>query len=335
MTASTTSSSTLADFSDQLADAAERSARSIVAVHARPRIASTGVHWREGLIVTTAATVRRESGITVTIADGRSVPADLVGGDAAADLAVLRIDAEQLGDTAAAPPASLGDSASLRPGHLVMAIARLDAAGHRLSLGAVSAVGGPWRSWKGGEYSRQLRSTVTLYPGFGGGPLVDVHGRVHGINSGGISRQFATTIPVADVEQVIAHVLQNGFVPRGWIGAAMQSVAMPAMAAEALRSAAPPASDTAGAHTPGAHDTALLVMEMVADGPAATAGLLVGDIVLSIDGRRVRQPDDVLRTLGTEAVGRTIELALWRGGAAASVQVLVGARPQSRARRDR
>ncbi|MES2524280.1 MAG: trypsin-like peptidase domain-containing protein [Gemmatimonadota bacterium] len=333
-------STTLTQISDGLAAAVEYAAQSVVAVHARPRLASTGVHWRDGLIVTAAATVRREHGIMVTLPDGRVVPATLLGGDAAADIAVLRLDgdaaqgssahggsgtgapqtggAESGGAENAGPsPALFGDPTALKPGHLVLALARVDASGPRVSFGAVSSVGGPWRSWKGGEYSRRLQSGVALHPGFGGGPLVDTSGRVLGINSGGISRHWATTIPVADVERVVAHVVEQGFVPRGWLGAAMQSVAVPAVARE---------SGASGS------DMALLVVDVVAGGPAANGGLLVGDIVLAMDGMPVREPNDLLGALGTDAVGRTIGLALWRGGAAASVSVVVGQRPQGEAR---
>ncbi|HYW31666.1 MAG TPA: trypsin-like peptidase domain-containing protein [Gemmatimonas sp.] len=319
---------TLSQLSDALADAVSAAAGSVVAVDARPRLASTGVHWRDGLIVTTAATVRREHGITVTLPSGRSVPATLVGGDAAADIAVLRLDTNAdpssaaehavADDSSERPTAAvLGDSATLKPGHLVLALARIDDSGPRVGFGAVSAVGGPWRSWKGGEYSQLVQSGLTLHPGFGGGPLVDAQGRVLGINSGGISRHFATTIPTLDVERVVKHVVEQGYVPRGWLGAAMQSVAVPAVARERGASGS---------------DMALLVVDVVAGGPAATAGLIVGDIILAMDDAPVREPNDLLRAVGSEAVGRTIVLALWRGGAAATVSLTVGERPQHEGR---
>src|SRR5918992_3595378 len=160
----------LAILSDQLADAAASAGESIVAVHARPRLPSTGIHWQDGVVITTDGTVRRDSDITVTLSDGRSLPSTLAGRDRRTDLAVLRVAAGSL------PTAHLGDPASLRPGHLVLALARLREGAPRVSFGAVSAVGGRWRSWKGGEIDRLLHSDLTLYPGFGGGPLVDSGG---------------------------------------------------------------------------------------------------------------------------------------------------------------
>ena len=208
----------LAILSDQLADAAASAGESIVAVHARPRLPSTGIHWQDGVVVTTDGTVRRDGDITVTLSDGRTLPATLAGRDRRTDLAVLRVAAGSL------PTARLGDPASLRPGHLVLALARLGEGGPRVSFGAVSAAGGRWRCWKGGEIDRLLQSNLALYPGFGGGPLVDATGQIHGINSGGLSRTFATTIPVETVNRGVQQLLERGYVARGWLGAAMQPV---------------------------------------------------------------------------------------------------------------
>jgi S1-C subfamily serine protease len=300
-----TATSSLVDFSNQLAAAVEAAAKSVVAVHARPRLASTGVHWREGLILTTDATVRRDADIHVTLPDGRKVPATIQGRDASSDLAVLRISESGL------PVAEFGDPATLRPGHIALALARLDDSGPRVSFGAVSSVGGAWRTWKGGEYDRRLQSGLTLYPGFGGGPLIDAAGRVHGINSGGLSRQFATTIPVQTIERVLGHLASKGYVPRPWLGIAMQPVHITAQLRKKLNLA---------------KEGGLLIMGVEHDGPAAKGGLLVGDVVLAVDGKEVAAPEDVMSAMGTEAVGRTIGFDVVRGGARDRVQVIVGER---------
>src|SRR5437867_4208496 len=153
--------------SEQLADAVATAGAALVAVHARPRLPATGVHWKDGVVVTTEGTIRREDDIEVTLPDGRHIPATLAGRDRGTDLAVLRIASGSL------PVATLGDPATLRPGHLVLALARLDEGGPRAAFGAVSATGGKWRCWKGGEIDRWLQSDLEIYPGFGGGPLVD------------------------------------------------------------------------------------------------------------------------------------------------------------------
>jgi S1-C subfamily serine protease len=294
--------------SDQLADAAASAGESIVAVHARPRLPSTGIHWQDGVIVTTEGTVRRDSDITVTLPDGRKLPATLAGRDGRTDLAVLRVAAGSLST------ARLGDPASLRPGHLVLALARLGQGGPRVAFGAVSAIGGRWRCWKGGEIDRLLQSNLTLYPGFGGGPLVDSTGQIHGINSGGLSRAFATTIPVETVNRTVRQLLERGYVARGWLGAAMQPVRFN-----------PAAQQRLGLES----DSGLVILSVEHDGPAASAGLLVGDVIVKLGGRPLEDIEDLVDALGaTDAVGRTFNLDLVRGGERVEAGVLIGERPR-------
>jgi len=298
----------LAILSDQLADAAATAGESIVAVHARPRLPSTGIHWQDGVLVTTDGTIRRESDITVTLADGRSLPAKLAGRDRRTDLAVLRIAAGSL------PTARLGDPGSLRPGHLVLGLARLGEGGPRVSFGALSAVGGRWRCWKGGELDRLLQSNLTLYPGFGGGPLVDATGQIHGINSGGLSRAFATTIPVETVNRVVGQLLERGYVARGWLGAAMQPVRFN-----------PAAQRRLGLDT----DSGLVILSVEPDGPAASSGLLVGDVIVKLGGWPIENVEDLVDALGaSDVVGRTFNLDLVRGGERIKADVLIGERPR-------
>jgi S1-C subfamily serine protease len=298
----------LAILSDQLADAAASAGESIVAVHARPRLPSTGIHWQDGVVVTTDGTVRRESDITVTLPDGRKLQATLAGRDRRTDLAVLRVAAGSL------PTARLGDPASLRPGHLVLALARLGEGGPRVSFGAVSGVGGRWRCWKGGELDRLLQSNLTLYPGFGGGPLVDATGQIHGINSGGLSRAFATTIPVETVNRTVQQLLERGYIARGWLGAAMQPVRFN-----------PAAQRRLGLDS----DSGLVILSVEPDGPAASAGLLVGDVIVKLRGRPVETVDDLAEALwASDTVGRTLDLDLVRGGELVKAGVLIGERPR-------
>ena len=298
----------LAILSDQLADAAATAGDSIVAVHARPRLPSTGVHWQDGVIVTTDGTIQREGDLTVTLPDGRKLAATLAGRDRRTDLAVLRVAAGSL------PVARPGDAASLKPGNLVLALARLGQGGPRVSFGAVSAVGGRWRCWKGGEIDRLLQSSLTLYPGFGGGPLVDAVGQIHGINSGGLSRAFATTVPVETVNRVVRQLLERGYVARGWLGAAMQPVRFN-----------PAAQKRLGLEG----DSGLVILSVEADGPAASAGLLVGDVIVKLGGRPIEDVEDLVDALGrTDVVGRSLELDLVRGGERVKADVLIGERPR-------
>jgi S1-C subfamily serine protease len=295
----TDSRSDIAALSDQLADAVASAGAALVAVHARPRLPSTGVQWKDGVVVTTEGTIKQEEDITVTLPDGKRIPATLAGRDRGTDLAVLRIPAGSLA------VAALGDPATLRPGNLVLALARLDDGGARAAFGAVSATGGKWRSWKGGEIDRWLQSDLTIYPGFGGGPLVDPAGSVHGVNSGALSRPLATTIPVATVNRVVTQLLERGYVARGWIGASMQPVQLEKR-------------------------SGLLIVSIEPEAPAANAGLLVGDVLVAIDGESLASFEQLLDVLGGDAVGKQVHLDVVRGGKQRAVDVVIGERPRRR-----
>ena len=297
--------SALATLSEQLADAVATAGAALVAVHARPRLPSTGVHWRDGVVVTTEGTVRRNEDISVTLPDGQRIPATLTGRDRGTDLAVLRIPPGAL------PVPQFGDPTALRPGHLVLALARLDEGGPRAAFGAVSATGGKWRCWKGGEIDQWLQSDLVIYPGFGGGPLVDTAGLVQGVNSGGLSRQLATTIPVATVNRVLGQLLERGYVARGWIGAAMQPVRFDLATAQRLQ-----------------RDRGLLLVSVEADAPAAVAGLLIGDVIVAVDGHRLESADGLLDLLSGDVVGKSLRLDVVRGGKEVTVDVVIGERPR-------
>src|SRR5689334_799333 len=213
---------TLRALSDELAAAVERASKSLVAIHARPRIAASGVYWREGLVVAANHTVRKDGDIALTMPDGSRGRASVVGRDGGSDLAVLRVES---GKGAAAPEFAPDDQ--LRVGHLMLAIGRPGDEGVTASLGVVSAVGGPWRTWSGGDIDRFVRLDLSIYDGFSGGPLVDASGRVAGINCSALARGLPLAIPSATVNRVVDALLTRGHVPRGFLGVAMQPVRLP------------------------------------------------------------------------------------------------------------
>lgn len=295
----------LLSLSNELAGAVERVAGTVVAVHARPRLPSTGVHWRPGIIVTADHTVRSDEDITIARPDGRTVAASLIGRDPGTDLAVLRVQDTDL------PAAELGDPGSLKVGHIVLAVGY----GPRASWGIVSALGGRWHSWRGGEIDQLLRLDLTLYPGFSGGPLVDIQGRVVGINTSGLSRQLELAIPVSTVARVADELIDKGRVSRGFLGVGLQPVRLP----ESLRrtlTAAP--------------EIGLIVVSVQPDGPAAKSGLLLGDVLVTLDDTPVGAPEDVQAVVGARSVGSTITATILRAGAPAEARITVGERPPRR-----
>lgn len=296
----------LLSLSNDLAAAVARTAPSILAVHGRHRLPSTGIHWRPGIVVTAEHTVRAEDGITVTAADGRSLAATLAGRDRGTDLAVLRVP--ELGSAAAA----LGDDSTLRVGHMVLALGH----GPRASWGVVSALGPRWRSWSGGDVDRLIRLDLVLYPGFSGGPLVDASGRVVGLNTSGLARESRLAVPVATVARVTDDLLRQGHVSRGYLGLGMQTVGLP----EALR---------ARLGLPG--EMGLIVVTVQAGGPAEQAGLLLGDVLVALDGAPVAELEDVQERLGGDRIGLTVTALVIRAGARVEARITVGEQPRRRA----
>jgi len=284
--------------SNDLEAAVQQASRAVLAVHARPRVPSTGVHWRPGLVVTASHTVRADEGLTLTRPDGRSVAGVLVGRDPARDLAVLRIEAADV------PVAELGDSGSVRVGHVVLALG----AGPRASWGVVSAIGA---GRPAGAEGALFGLDLTLYAGFSGGPLVDGQGRVVGISTSGLSRQMQLAIPAAAVNVVLDELVRHGRISQGYLGVGTQPVRVP----EAMR-------QQLGL----AQELALIVVDVQPESPAA-AGLLLGDLILSLDGHAITDPVELRRLLRAERIGQRITARVVRGGQPRDVELTVGERP--------
>lgn len=290
--------STLSALSNDLAAAVERAGRAVVAVHGRQHMSSSGVLWRPGVVVTAEHALKREEEITVTLADGRNVVATLAGRDAGTDLAVLKIDAAEAGS------AEVGDGAGLKPGHVVVALGRSGERGVSASLGVISGLSGAWRTWRSGHVDQLVRLDVALYPGFSGGPLVDVEGRVLGINTSGLSRVMPVAIPISTVNRVVADLLENGRVARGYLGLGMHPVRLP--------------DGRSG----------VIVIDLQPDGPAGRAGLLIGDVLLQLNGAPVTDTDDVYANLGPASVGKKLKASIVRGGDDKEIEITVGERPK-------
>lgn len=300
------SDSPLVQLSNDLAAAVERGGASTLAVHARHRVGSSGVLWRPGIIVTADHAIRRDDDISVTLPNGTNAPARLQGRDPDTDLAVLASDA------AGAALPEFGDAAELKSGNLVVAVARDGEDGVRAASGVISAVSGPWRTWRGGRIDQFISLDLSLYPGFSGGPLVDVRGRVLGVNTSALSRRYDLAIPRSTVDRVVDQILSGRQPGRGYLGVGMQPVRL----SESLRRAAK--LDAEGG---------AIVVAVEPDGPAEKAGLYIGDIIVGFDGTPVEDTDDVLAQLGSDRVGASVRLRIVRGGQVVEPTVTIGERP--------
>ena len=295
----------LAGFSTDLANAVETISASVVRVEARRGNGSSGIIWTsDGHIVAADHTIEREDDIPIGLGDGRDVTAKLVARDPGSDLALLKIDTTDLN------AATRADDADVRVGHLVLAVGRPGPAGVMASLGIVSALGGQWRTSRGSQIERFVRTDATLYPGFSGGPLIDSAGRVVGINSWTLSQGAGLAIPVGIVAGIVDQLLSGG-VRRAYLGVGTQSVALPA---------------TLRAQIETHQETGLMLIAVEADGPAEQAGLLIGDILLSLDGKQLNDTDDLLQELSSDRVGKSGAFKLVRGGEVRDWNVQFGQR---------
>jgi S1-C subfamily serine protease len=295
--------------SNDLAGAVEAVAPAVVGVNGRQRIASSGLHLGDGVIVTADHALKRDEEITVTVAGSQRVAATLVGRDPSTDLAVLKVEAGGLHAAATA------DTADLRVGHLVLALSRSRDGDLGASLGVVSTLGDAWRTWRGGRIDRLIRADLAIYPGFSGGPLVDGQGRVLGINTSGLSRHRSVTIPVATVTRIAGELSRTGRVARAYLGVGMQPVQLP----DALRGRLGLAG-TGG----------VIVLTVEPGGPADTAGVLIGDVLVALDGDPVADTDDVQAKLWSVAAGTTVKASVVRGGELAELSVTAGEWPRGR-----
>jgi S1-C subfamily serine protease len=293
----------LVALSNELAATVEKAGQSVVTVHGRPRVASSGVVWKTGVVVTAEHTLRRDEEIRITLPDGTTVAAEIAGRDPGTDLAILRADT---GSTAAAV---VQESTALQAGNLILAIGRSQDTGVSAALGVISSVSGPWHTWRGGKIDQFVRLDVGLYPGTSGGAIVGVEGTVCGIATGGLSRTSPLAIPVQTVARVAAALLDKGHIARGYLGVGLQPVALPAHLKQ---------------------KTGLIVLSVEPDGPAAQAGLVIGDVLLSLDGKAVSDTGDVQAVLGGEYVGKAVKASIVRGGTLAELTVTIGERPRRR-----
>ncbi|HEY7296526.1 MAG TPA: S1C family serine protease [Xanthobacteraceae bacterium] len=310
----------LIGLSDNMAQLVERAAGTVVAVHGRGHRSSSGIHWRSGVVVTAEECVDRDESITLTLPGGRVAEASFAGRDPTTDVAVFRFQPDGL-------PAATTVDAIPSAGHLVLAVGNYEGA-PLAQLGIVAYANGVWHSRRGGKIDRLVRLDLELNPRAEGGAVLDVQGRVIGMAVLG-PRRRVLAIPSATIDRAVDQLLARGQVFRGYLGAGLQALTQHDhhhgrhrhrrhhqnhqrhQQADALQ------TPTSG----------VLVVSVDPNGPSARAGILVGDIVTAWNGNPIGRVREVMRLLGPESVGSTIDLALIRAGSATETKVVIGERP--------
>ena len=292
----------LAALSDGMADAVAKVGASVVRVHGRRRRSGSGVVYAPGLVLTASHVVEREEDLAIHTGDGRTLPAQFAGRDPSTDLAVLRVEGLEVGEVTFA-------ESEPRVGQLALAVgSRGRGDGPRATLGVVSSVGGPMRTWRGGRVERYIQTDASPYPGSSGGTLIGVRGEVFGILTSGFGRGAAIAIPAGLARRVADSLAERGSVRRGYLGILSQPVRLP------------------DGQTGLTQRGGLLVVGVEDGSPAGNGGLIVGDILATLDGQPVEDTDDLLTLLTGDRVGRSVPAGVVRGGELTTLDVSVGER---------
>jgi S1-C subfamily serine protease len=292
----------LNDISSALSSVALQGHASVVRVEARRRLPSSGVAWAKGIVIASHHAVERDENIRIGLPDGKEVDAELAGRDPSTDIAVLKAATDHL------PLPSWTDDGTLALAHVVVALGRpgeIPCA----NLGIISALGDEWRTYGGGRVERYVQTDIDLRPGFSGGLLLDGSGRAVGMNTSGLIRGRAMVVPTATLRRVVDAVLRKGHVQRGYLGIGSHPVRLSGEL-EKL------ANQEAG----------LIVVSVRPKGPAEKAGVMLGDVVLSLDGKSVSDVGGLIELLDEDRIGSDAKLRLVRAGELKDVQITIGAR---------
>jgi S1-C subfamily serine protease len=265
------------------------------------RGAASGVLWQAGLVVTSASAVWRAVHLELALPDGEQMAGRLRGTDASTDLALIGFD--EAGG-AGATPVARHDLPAPRAGDFVFAAGREPSGLVQASFGHVGAAGGEWRSWRGGRIERLIRLDGGLYPGLAGAPVADAAGRFIGIASPAFSRLHGVVIPTATIARVLPQLLAHGRVPQGYLGIAVQPVR---------------------ATLDGNGIDGLLVSSVADDSPAARAGLLVGDVIVEVNGQATSRLEALRDQLGSG--GARLALKIARAGESVRLDIEPAERP--------
>jgi S1-C subfamily serine protease len=279
-----------------------RGAKSLVACIMAPgRSMRSGTLWRKDVVVASDQSLPDIDQAEITLSDGVISTARLAGRDPGTNVVVFRLEGTLEPSPLWAPEPRLGA--------LVLAFGA-DSGGLSMRLGTINSVGPAWHSRAGGRIDRRIVLDITLADREEGGPVLDAAGGgLLGISTIGPRRQVLV-IPRVTVDRVLEPLLSKGRVDRGWLGLALQPVLVP----EGLQAEA-------------GQPRGLMIMRVARDGPAAKAGILAGDILVTLDGEGVSRPSMVTEHLGTESINRSIELRLIRAGKVVALSAAVAGRP--------
>jgi S1-C subfamily serine protease len=295
----------LASISNEFAEVIERASSSVVAVHGGRRTTSSGILLRPGIIATAEHTIKIDEDITITDARGETVPVTLAGRDPGTDIAILK--SENLQGTVFNP----AGVAHPRVGDWTFVVGRSPNSGPNAALGIISAVSGPWRTWRGGQLDAYIRLGAEIFSGSSGGAVIDWQGRLIGIATSALSRVAGLAIPASTVDRVAEILLKEGSVPRPYLGVGLRPVSVPGAYRQKLNVE---------------NDSGLIVLSLDDNEAAEKGGILIGDILLQIDGSDIEEMENLQSHIGQEKIGKPVTVKLIRGAELREVSIVIGRR---------
>ncbi|MBV9259165.1 MAG: trypsin-like peptidase domain-containing protein [Ktedonobacteraceae bacterium] len=302
MTQTTDTTHLLRTLSNQMADAVEHVNSALVLVNGRQRQPASGLVYGPDLILTADHVLEREENLTIETHDKRTLPAQFVGRDQGTDLALLRVANPGL-------TAAQTITEPVRVGQLVLAVGRTPEDGTMASSGVVSTIGGPLRTGRGAILERYIRTDATPYPGFSGGPLIDTQGHVVGILTTGLVNGVALAIPINIATSIADTLAKQGYIKRGYLGISSQFTELPT-------------AQRAGRN----QEHGLLIVKVDDNSPAQQGGILLGDILVALDGHQINDAEELQLLLVGDRVGKTIPVEVIRGNTLQTLQVTIGQR---------
>jgi S1-C subfamily serine protease len=290
----------LAQFSDALVARTEAAKNTVAAIRLRHGRHITGLLWKSGVVVASEQALPKREQFDVVAPDGAVLAAGVAGRDPSTNIAILKPV-----ETIAAPAIAVGNA---RTGAVAIAIGADGAGGASARLGLVNFAGPEWHSSRGGRIEARIVLDIRLAHREEGGPVFDATGGCLGMSTFGPVGQVIV-IPTATIERVVPQLHKDGRIARGWLGVALQAVAVP----DALRENPDQSSG-------------LMVMSVVENGPAAQAGIVAGDIILGVDGTPAHRFRKIARHFGSDSIGRKVDIRLIRSGAVMTVQATIAER---------
>jgi S1-C subfamily serine protease len=290
----------LAQFSNALVARTEAAKSAVAAIRLRHGRHVTGLVWQSGVVVASEQALPRREQFELVAPGGAILAAGIAGRDPSTNIAILKPV-----ESIAAPTIGAGDA---RTGAVALAIGADGTGGASARLGLVNFAGPEWHSSRGGLIDRRIVLDIRLAHREEGGPVFDAAGGCLGMSTFG-PRGQVIVIPTLTIERIVPLLLKEGRIARGWLGVALQAVAVP----DALRESPDQSSG-------------LMVMSVVENGPAAQAGIVAGDIILGVDGTPAHRFRKIARHFGSDSIGRKVEIRLIRSGAVMTVQATIAER---------